>query len=234
MRETKDQKIKRLEKAIEEQKQELTEVKKDRKRLNYTVERLEREKEKLSLQSSKKDIVTIKDLEKQTEVLTLAIEEKKREIKNLKSDSYKQRKEIYQLRNDLRSKIIMSENEAMKKVVEKLCKIKKESNEEQLQYFQNGDRYFDYSFKDYPESHIQCSIFSTKNLIIQIHPKNGRDLIGLDIFYITKTIGNRLEYLEAMHKFEQFKKSNPSNDELVEWVYKKGMELLPIYENEIF
>ena len=46
MRESKDQKIARLENVIEVQKKEISEVKKDRKRLNYAVERLEREKKK--------------------------------------------------------------------------------------------------------------------------------------------------------------------------------------------
>ena len=40
MRETKDQKIERLEKVIDKQKKELSKVKKDRKRLNYAVDRL--------------------------------------------------------------------------------------------------------------------------------------------------------------------------------------------------
>ena len=44
---TKDQKkIERLEKVIDDQKKELSEIKKERKRLNYAVERLEREKVK--------------------------------------------------------------------------------------------------------------------------------------------------------------------------------------------
>lgn len=38
MRETKVQKIARLEKKIEEQKKEMTEIKKERKRLNYAVD----------------------------------------------------------------------------------------------------------------------------------------------------------------------------------------------------
>ena len=54
MRETKDQTIARLETVISEQKKELTEVKKDRKRLNYTVERLVKEKERLSHSTSKR------------------------------------------------------------------------------------------------------------------------------------------------------------------------------------
>ena len=38
MRETKDQTIERLKGVIEEQKKEMTEIKKERKRLNYAVE----------------------------------------------------------------------------------------------------------------------------------------------------------------------------------------------------
>lgn len=60
MRETKDQKIERLEKVIEVQKKEISEVKKDRKRLNYAVERLERV---LNNHSSKEDVAKIKELE---------------------------------------------------------------------------------------------------------------------------------------------------------------------------
>lgn len=63
MRETKDQTIARLEKVINEQKKELTEVKKDRKRLKYAVERLGKQVKNLSNQSSKEDVVKIKELE---------------------------------------------------------------------------------------------------------------------------------------------------------------------------
>lgn len=95
MRETKDQKIKRLEKAIEEQKQELTEVKKDRKRLNYTVERLEREKEKLSLQSSN-------ELEKQTLSNQSEIDSLIRQIRELKEENEK----LTDFRNKVKEKIL--------------------------------------------------------------------------------------------------------------------------------
>lgn len=63
MRETKDQTISRLENVIEVQKKELSEVKKDRKRLNYAVERLERQNKKFSANSSKEDVAKIKELE---------------------------------------------------------------------------------------------------------------------------------------------------------------------------
>lgn len=236
MRETKDQTIARLETVISEQKKELTEVKKDRKRLNYTVERLVKEKERLSLRPPKEDTKMIKGLEKQIEELKVAVEEKERAAETLKNSQNSCWTEIKRLRRELKNKIVISENIAINKVVEELCNITNghHFNREQLDRFNNGDRYFDYSFKDYPDTHIQNAIFSTKNLIIQIHPHNGRELVMLDRVYLEKAIGNRMEYLKAMNDLEQFKKSNPSNEELVEWTYQKGMELLPIYEDKIF
>lgn len=67
MRETKVQKIARLEKKIDEQKKEMTALKKDRKRLNYAVDKLKRQNEKLSAQSSKEDAAKIKELENKLE-----------------------------------------------------------------------------------------------------------------------------------------------------------------------
>lgn len=236
MRETKDQTIARLETVISEQKKELTEVKKDRKRLNYTVERLVKEKERLSLQSPKEDTKMIKGLEKQIEELKVAVEEKEKAAETLKNSQNNYCAEIKRLRRELKTQIVISENIAINKVVEELCNITNghHLNREQLERFNNEDRYFDYSFECSPSAHILNAIFSTKDLIIQIHPHNGRELVMLDRVYLEKVIGNRLEYLEAMNDLEQFKKSNPSNDELVEWTYKKGMELLPIYEDKIF
>lgn len=235
MRETDEQKIERLEKVIAEQKEELTAVKKDKKRLNYAVERLEREKEKLSLQSSKEDTELIKGLEKQIENLKSSVEEKERESEKLKAVNNNQLINIRLLKKELNNEITIIENKVTEKLIELLHKLKNGHlfNKEQLERFNNGDRYFNYGFKDYP-IHIQFAIFSTKDLIIRIHPKNGRELVGLDILYLKKYIGNRYEYLIAKKELEEFKNSNPSNDELVEWTYKKGMELLPIYEDEIF
>lgn len=230
MRETDEQKIERLENVIAEQKEELTAVKKDRKRLNYAVERLEREKEKLSLQSSKEDTELIKRLEEQIEKFKSSVAEKERETEILKTNNNKRAAEIKRLKTELKTKIVIAESGVVKEVIEELYKLKNGhlSNREQLERFNNEDRYFD------SIHHIQFVIFSTEDLIIRIHPKNGRELIGLDILYLKKYIGNRYEYLIAKKELEEFKNSNPSNDELVEWTYKKGMELLPIYEDEIF
>lgn len=232
MKETPIQTIARLEEVISKQKAELTEVKKDRKRLNYAVERLE--KERLSLQSSKEDVAKMEDLEKQIEELKSAVGEKERGIEIIKGYTEKYWAEIKRLKKDLTIKTVMSEDEAIRKVVDKLCDIMNghHCDREQLEYFNSGERYF-YLVKGC-SPHISSAIFSTNDLIIRIHPKNGRDLTNLDILYLQKTIGNRMEYLRAMNEFEKFKKTNPSNDELVEWTYNKGMELLPIYEDKIF
>ncbi len=80
MRETKDQKIERLEKIIDEQKKEITQIKKDRKRLNYTVERLENT---LKRHSSKEDKKKIAHLEKEVEKLKETVEDKTKKISHL-------------------------------------------------------------------------------------------------------------------------------------------------------
>lgn len=78
MKETKDQTIDRLEKKIEEQKKEMTGLKKDRKRLNYAVERLERKINKLSTNMSPTEAKRIKELEgrleKAKEAYSIALE----------------------------------------------------------------------------------------------------------------------------------------------------------------
>lgn len=79
MKETKDQTIARLEGVIEEQKKEMSKVKKDRKRLNYAVARLERQNQKLSAQSSKEDVEKMSELESRIEELKQAIEKIKDE-----------------------------------------------------------------------------------------------------------------------------------------------------------
>ena len=85
---TKDQrKIERLEKVIDKQKKELSEVKKDRKRLNYAVERLEREKKKAlnTLTPAAIDLICeytdkVSEKEKQNEELKSVIIEKEKII----------------------------------------------------------------------------------------------------------------------------------------------------------
>ena len=75
---TKDQKkIERLEKVIDNQKKELSEVKKDRKRLNYAVERLER---LLKNHSSKEDKKKIAFLERELQTANETAENRYKQL----------------------------------------------------------------------------------------------------------------------------------------------------------
>ena len=238
MRETKDQTISRLENVIEVQKKELSEVKKDRKRLNYAVERLEKEKEKLSAQSSKDDIEKIKELETQIEELRIAITEKDKAIKDIKEVNSSLKADIDEYRKVTFADYQKYEKEIISCVIDKILEWRRGhvSDYQQLKAYQNGERYYCFDFINYPNLHIYHSIFSTEDLFIRIHPKNGRTLTPIDHELIKKYFENRIEYLWAMKEFENFKRNNPnvSNDELVEWTYNKGMELLPKYEEMIF
>lgn len=97
MKETKDQTIARLEEVISKQKAELTEVKKDRKRLNYAVERLETKIDKLSNQSSK-------ELEKQTLSNQSELDSLIRQNRELKEENEK----LTDFRNKIKEKILQS------------------------------------------------------------------------------------------------------------------------------
>lgn len=90
MRETDKQKIERLEKVIDNQNEELSQIKKERKKLNYAVARLENEKAKAKEKSSPNDIQMIKELKAQIKQLEQSIEEKELEMdKRVKSSAEK-------------------------------------------------------------------------------------------------------------------------------------------------
>ena len=242
MKETKDQTIERLKKEVAEQKSELTKVKKDRKRLNYAVEKMKRQMQKLSSQSSIEDIEKIKELEQLIEEQKSTIAEKENEMAQKElyyEGSYNLLKSVTeQLRKQKIADAVEYEERIITKFLRKLLdwQYGRESNYEQLDRFRNGDRYFDYTFKDYPDMHIRFAIFSVEDLFIRIHPKNGRTLTDIDLLYLKMDFQNRCEYLFAQKEYDDYKKCNPNatNDELVEWVYQKGKQLLPKYEKMIF
>lgn len=238
MRETKDQKIVRLEKKIDEQKKEMTKIKKDRKRLNYAVDRLERQNKKLSAQSSKEDIERMRELESQIEEMRIITIEKDNTIESIRGANSSLTTKINEYSKQSIADYQKYEKGIISSVIDKILewRLGRVSDYQQLKAYQNGERYFDFDFKDYPDIHIHYSIFSTEDLFIRIHPKNGRTLTPIDHELIKKYFENRIEYLWAMKAFEDFKRENPnsSDEELVEWTYKKGMELLPKYEKMIF
>lgn len=254
MRETKVQKIARLEKKIEEQKKEMTKIKKDRKRLNYAVERLERKIQKLSAQSSKEDAKRMSELESRIEELKSAIETKDAEMakeeeryQRLLSDYRKINTDVDAIRKEIWKDKNKFEEETMKRAIENIVKSmdgvysQSRDDKRQLKYFNEGRRYWFYGNNDEDCSlPVQCcTMFSTNNLIIAIHPDKGRELSGIDKYAIQRYLFANYKteklYRKAMEELKEFKENNPniSEEELVEWTYHKGMELLPLYRDMI-
>ncbi len=131
------------------------------------------------------------------------------------------------------------------KIVEKWDGVYRQSwdDRKQLRYFNEGKRYWIYvgdEDGDFSRPLYRASMFSTNYLIISIHPDNGRELSGIDQYaiqqYLNRNYHTQREYTKAMNELKEFKKNNPNiaEDELVEWAYQKGMELLPLYRDKIF
>ncbi|SHF25755.1 hypothetical protein SAMN05444349_11479 [Bacteroides faecichinchillae] len=243
MRETKDQTIARLEKVINEQKKELTEVKKERKRLKYAVERLEKEKKKALITSTPYDIELIcsctdelQEQKKQVEELKATLAEKENNIQVLRDRYTKERENAANIRkgvfDDLQAYIDGAKWGVIQKINE--FRVPKYGKRTYMEHFQNGDRYYDYEFEGY-ETHILEAMFDPKTLFIRINPKNGRLMEeDIDKMNMREYLKNIWDYIEAKKALEEFMKTNPTNDEIVEWTYKKGMELLPKYEDILF
>ena len=258
MRETKDQTIERLEKVIDNQKNELSEIKKERKRLNYAVERLEREIQKALLKSTPYDSELIceytdqlQEQKKLNEELKAIITEKEKVIAD-KEERYNtllsQFNEKKADENEIRKQIWGDkkafEQDTIKRIIEKIVLtwdgMYRQSREdrEHLEKFNNGEHYYSDLMKGYP-IHINAAMFSVDTLIIGINPNNGRELSCIDkyaISYYLKFCYEQLVYKKALNELEKFKAANPNctNDKLAEWTYHKGMELLPLYRDKIF
>lgn len=220
-------------------------LEKENKMQHKEIVALNRRNRSLEKQLSKIDTSSNAQLEKQIEHLKMEISAKEAEIiqhQNLIKESNRRNNElsdtIRQLRYTAKGERIKHDNEVAMNVIDHIVQWKQTDpgNYNQLQHLKNGDEYFDYEFKDYPKMHAECLIFSTEDLFIRISPRNGRTLTGLDLYYLKKMFGKRIEYLWAKQALEDFKKANPNmtNEELVAWTYKKGMELLPLYQDVIF
>lgn len=68
-----------------------------------------------------------------------------------------------------------------------------------------------------------------------MNPKTGRKLRRFDFWIIQEKFGNHLKYREAANDFKAFKANNPNLtlDEILNYAYQKGMELLPLYKDYI-
>ena len=239
---TKDQKkIERLEKVIDDQKKELSEIKKERKRLNYAVERLENEKAKAKDKSSSNDIQKIKELNAQIKQLEKSIEEKELEMAK-KEERYKSKisseenctkfwKRKY---DDLWNDIKAEHNAYYEQTLINLIKNRKGFNErkEILNAYERGELYYTLTVngeeKKYP-------IFSPSDLFIQIHPKTGFPLTKENFKVLNDWAFIQYDYQYRIGIWkEHLLKHNLSDEAKAKYAYEIGKDLVPLYEHLLF
>ena len=239
---TKDQrKIERLEKVIDKQKKELSKVKKDRKRINYAVERLESEKAKAKDKSSSNDIQKIKELNAQIKQLEQSIEEKelemaKKEERSKSKISSEENCAKYWKRkyDDLWNDIEAEHNAYFEKTLIDLIRNRKGVDErnEILSAYERGDLY--YSLNENGEER-KYPFFSPSNLFIQIHPKTGLPLTKENFKVLQKWAYLHFDYQYRMGLWEEHRlQYNLSDEAKVKNAYELGKELVPLYEHLLF
>lgn len=241
MRETKDQTISRLENVIEVQKKELSEVKKDRKRLNYAVERLEKEKAKAKEKSSSNDIQKMKELKAQIKQLEQSIEEKELEMekKEKRSAMIINREESttkywHRKYDDLWESIEAEHNAYFEKTLIDLIRNRTgvKEREEILNAYERGELFYTLTEngeeKKYP-------FFSPYDIFVQIHPKTGLPLTSVNFKVLYKWAEFQPDYQMHLGYWRDYLlNSNPSEKAKNQSAYNIGKALLPLYEHLLF
>lgn len=241
MRETKDQKIERLEKVIDNQNKELSEIKKERKRLNYAVERLENEKAKAKEKSSSNDIQKIKELNAQIRQLEQSIEDKELEMakkeersKSKISSEENTTKYWYNRYNELWKSIEAEHNAYFEKTLSALIRNRKgvKERKEILDAYERGELYYTLTVNDEEKQH---PIFSPSDLFIQIHPKTGLPLTKENFKVLNEWAYLRWDYQYRIGIWKDYLINNNLSDEAkVKNAYEIGKDLVPLYEHLLF
>lgn len=241
MRETKDQKIERLEKVIDNQNKELSEIKKERKRLKYAVERLEKEKAKAKEKSSSNDIQKIKELNAQIKQLEQSIEEKELEMAKRESQSANKisseenlTKFWHRKYDDLWKSIEAEHQDYFEKTLIELIQNRKGVNERNdiLNAYERGELYYSLTENDKERKY---PFFSPSNLFITIHPKTGFPLTKENFKVLEKWAFLQYDYQYRMGIWkEHLLKYNLSDDAKVKNAYEIGKGLVPLYEHLLF
>lgn len=240
MRETDKQKIERLERVIDDQKKELSQVKKDRKRLNYVVERLEKEKSKAKETSSSNDIQMIKELKAQIKQLEKTIEEKDLEISKKEERSamiiwsreddtkYVQRK-YDELCNNIEAEHKIYFENALIELIQKRKGVKERYGN--LNAYENGELYYSLTENGLEKEYL---IFSPCDLFIKIHPKTGLPLTKENYKVLEKWSFLQYDYQMQMGYWREYLQQSPSEKAKIQSAYNIGKELLPLYEHLLF
>ncbi len=203
----------------------------------------------------------VTEKEKQIEELKAVIAEKEKLIQqnekycnNLKEGLSEKQREIGTLmisqQNTVNKLVQLHNEETIKKIVDFQNDIRWEKykhNRTQCKYlsrFNESKPFFTHMFDDDPdytdeelkESYIMpCHfMFSSQTLLININPQSGRMLEEIDNIALKYILERNNEYKQALHELNNFKETNPSRTELMNWTYQKGMELLPLYRDKIF
>lgn len=203
MKETKDQTIERLKGVISEQKEEMTEIKKDRKRLNYAVDKLKRQNEKLSAQSSKEDAAKIKELENKVE--------KAREY--LKDLVAKHNKSVAVFREIARRNKILRDSPEVSD---------KDFNMKRLSYFMGG------AYEDIDG----LPLFDIETLISHVNILNGGWLTEEISHKIKERLENNETYKETLKRCEPYMEAAKNYDKgAMDFIIMEVWKLLKEYSD---
>lgn len=206
MRENKDQTIARLEKVIEAQKKEMTKVKKDRKRLNYAVERLERQINKLSTNMSPTEAKRIKELEgrleKAKEAYNTALEKNRTGCKAFKE--------------------IVRRNKILR---ERLGDTDIDFNMKRLSYFIGG------LYEDIDG----FALFDTETLISRVNILNGEWISEEQSRKIKERLANNEVYKEAIKRCEPYREAIKKGEtEALDFINMEMWKLIREYSDVFF
>lgn len=239
---TKDQKkIDKLEEKLAKKEAELSQVKKDRKRLTYAVERLENEKKKAKDTSSSNDIQKIKELNAQIKQLEQFIEEKevemaekeKRSLSKIRSEE-NTTKFWYNKYHELWKDIEAEHQAYFEKTLIDLIYSRKgfKESKEILNAYERGELY--YTLTENGEEK-QYPFFSPSNLFIQIHPKTGLPLTkeNYKVLYNWAYLQCDYQYRIEIWK-EHLLEYNLSDEAKAKYAYEIGKDLVPLYEHLLF
>lgn len=235
MRETKEQKMTRLERVNKEQAVELVEMRKERKSRNYLIQRLEKERDKYfadmkELQRKLDDAGEVN--ERLLAKLGLENVDHEDDIKKYKEridflEKEIQRKELEKIgavreavRNIVDGRLARTSNEVTNKII--------------LQQYINGEMFYDRGMAIGEDGMVEKKpIFSADDLIIRINPKTGAELNKDEVSCIAAMLSKEAEYEIALCELGDYSCFH-SGDELDVYAYNKGMELLELYKDVMF
>lgn len=238
MRETPKQREERLLRINSEQKNEISDLKKQRRSMQYEIKRLK--KTTAYLENMEDEIETLK---REIENLKSSLNSKE-ELFNLMETYYK--KEISQKDSRINRLLIPQKNQQedlthhyevkFDRILESILDVTVPNPfyDKILKQYQKGDRYYNIlengKEKIYP-------IFSPDTLFIQVHPDTGKPLTEFHKKLLNKWGYLNTDYLNYFSPYKEWldkTKLKLKESLLIEHSYRLGKELLPLYRRFLF